>query len=246
MISHFLYSFFTKQKIFLFLVLLSFTFQLNSQSSYYTFYAMDFLKRTRTNENTITQDITSSAKSNLRMSAQFYTCAGSDWFFKGDVSYLATISTAILYKKDMVFNNGLFDFQVNKSFNPNRPISMGPIDWRIGMGIAFGLKLFDNNGGEANAFADYGLSIHNSFDIGDNFQLTYFNNFGSGYNPRYEKMAWTSHEFYIMYDAGWAIQPTITPSISTYRYAESKENIQHLDIKHRYISFKIGLIRVID
>lgn len=222
-----------------------FTFQTLSQSDYMAFYVTDLMKRTRTTENSNTDEIEEIVRRNTWICAQYYYSVESNWFFKGDISIIPVLAMGSFYKKDAAFNGGLFDFQINKSFNAKRPISMGPIDWRIGMGLSLGFRLFDNNGGSANSFLSYGLSIHNTFDIGENFQVTYFNNLATGYNPRYEHIFRTSHEFFIMYNANWAFQPTFTPYIETFRYNESGSS-SYLDIKHKYAGFKIGVVRVID
>ena len=170
----------------------------------------------------------------------------NNFFLKGDISFLPMIPFSLLYDKELTFDTGLFDFSFNKTFNPNRPIKMGPIEWYFGMGLGLGIKVFDNQGGQANAFFSYGLSFNSTINIGDNFQLYYLNTLNFSYNPKYDEMYRTSHEFFIFYDWKWKIKPSIIPYIETFRFEETMSNSISYAKTFRYSGFRFGVTKVLD
>lgn len=170
----------------------------------------------------------------------------SNYFFKGDISFVPWLAFSWLYDKEVTFDTGLFDFNFNKTFNPNRPLSIGPVDMHFGMGLGLGIKIFDNQGGSANAFLSYGLSFHSIVNVTENFQLFYLNTLNLSYNPKYNEMGRTSHEFFFFYDFGWKIQPSIIPYIETFRFNETLSNGMSFDRTFRYAGVKFGLTMAID
>lgn len=171
---------------------------------------------------------------------------GSNFFWKGDVSFVPWIAFSWLYDKEVTFDTGLFDFNFNKTFNPKRPLSIGPVDLHFGMGLGLGLKVFDSQGGTANAFLSYGLSFHSIVNITDNFQLFYLNTINLSYNPKYNEMGRTSHEFFFFYDCNWRIKPSIIPYIETFRFNETLANGTSFDRTFRYAGVRFGLTTTID
>ncbi len=114
------------------------------------------------------------------------------------------------------------------------------------MGLNLGLKMFDNNYGdsyEANAFLSYGFSINSIIDFGENVQLFYLNTLNFSYNPRYEEMYRTMHEFYFMYDGKCKFKPSIGPYIETFRFIDTG-NIDN-KISKRFLGLKFGVTAVI-
>jgi hypothetical protein len=169
--------------------------------------------------------------------------------YKGDISFFPSLLTLWYNKKENIpYNSAYFDFHVGRVFNHKRPITIGPVETRIGMGANVGLKFFDNNYGKdfgANAFFAYGFSINTIIDFGDSFQLFYLNTLNFSYNPRYEEMFRTMHEFYFMYDNDWKIKPSIAPYIETFRYKEDRTEIND-EITKRFVGIKFGITAVID
>jgi hypothetical protein len=164
--------------------------------------------------------------------------------FKGDISFFPSLLTLWYNKKENIpYNSAYFDFHIGRVFNHKKPIRIGEVETRIGMGINLGLKFFDNNYGKnfgANSFVAYGFSFNTIIDFGENFQLFYLNTLNFSYNPRYEEMFRTMHEFYFMYDNNWKIKPSIAPYIETFRYKEDRNEIND-QITKRFLGIKFGI-----
>lgn len=169
---------------------------------------------------------------------------GSKLTYKGDISFFPSLITLWYNKKNNVpYNSAYFDFHIGRVFNHKKPIRIGEVETRIGMGANLGLKFFDNNYGKnsgANAFVAYGFSINTIIDFGDNFQLFYLNTLNFSYNPRYEEMFRTMHEFYFMYENDWKIKPSIAPYIETFRFKEDRNEVND-QITKRFLGIKFGI-----
>ena len=161
------------------------------------------------------------------------------------ISFFPSLITLWYNKKNNIpYNSAIFDINAGRVFNHKRPISIGLVDTRIGMGLNLGLKLFDNNYGQiygANSFIAYGLSLNTIIDFGDNFQLFYLNTFNFAFNPRYSELYRTMHEVYFMYKNNWKFRPSIAPYIETFRYKESSSNEKDNQINKSFIGIKFGV-----
>lgn len=168
---------------------------------------------------------------------------------KGDISFFPSLLTLWYNKRNNIpYNSSYFDFNFGRVFNHKRPIRIGEVETRIGMGLNVGLKFFDNNYGDsygANAFLAYGFSFNTIIDFGENVQLFYLNTLNFSYNPRYEEMFRTMHEFYFMYNANWKIKPSIAPYVETFRFSEA-DIIVNDQITKRFLGLKFGITAVID
>ncbi len=139
------------------------------------------------------------------------------------------------------YSVGLFDASAGKTFNKNRPVKIGPLEFRFGAGLNLGFRFFDNR----NSFLAYGINFHSFLDIGDRFQMLYINSSSMGYNAKYEDISRKLHELYIFYNINKLVQISLCPFIDKNKFIEQPylEN-EHL---HKYMGFKIGLVgKIID
>jgi hypothetical protein len=138
------------------------------------------------------------------------------------------------------YSVGLLDASAGKTFNKNRPIKIGPLEFRFGAGLNLGFRFFDYK----NSFLAYGINFHSFLDIGDNFQMLYINSSSLGYNARYENISRKLHEVYILYNFNMKAQFSFCPFIDKNKFTEQPylEN-EHL---HKYIGFKIGVVRTLE
>ncbi len=167
---------------------------------------------------------------------------------KGDISFFPSLITLGYNKRNNIpYNSSYFDINFGRVFNHKRPIRIGEVETRIGMGLNVGLKFFDNNYADSygsNAFFAYGFSFNTIIDFGENVQLFYLNTLNFSYNPRYEEMYRTMHEFYFMYNANWKIKPSIAPYVETFRYVEAG-GVANDEITKRFLGLKFGVTAVI-
>ena len=164
-----------------------------------------------------------------------------------DVSFASTIESKFFFVLDgsafTFFNNGTYNFGVldtraGLSFHPNHPIRFGDnFQMVFGGGGALGFKIanLESAGG---SFLAYGIALDCIINIGDNFQMLYVNTATPGFNPRYEEMARTKHEFFIMYNINDKGMLGISPYIETFRYVEA--NKLDIDITSRVKGLRIG------
>lgn len=220
-----------------------------AQNNYAFHSIVDIYKSKTTIENGITGEL---SEEYIHNGGRFdYCLAGtfeSKITLKVDGSFFPSLIT-LWYnkKKNLPYNSAYFDFHIGRVFNHRKPIRFGEVETRIGMGINLGLKFFDNNYGQengANAFVAYGFSFNTIIDFGEHFQLFYLNTLNFSYNPRYEEMYRTMHEFYFMYDNNWKIKPSIAPYIETFRYKEDRSEIND-QINKRFLGIKIGITAAI-
>jgi hypothetical protein len=204
------------------------------------------LKRTATHENTTTGDISNHVAKSFRLDLSYARTWDSDFIVRADASFVPLYATAILYDEDSPFNASFYDFNFGKSFNKRNPIEIGPLEWYLGMGIGTGIKIFDSQIDETNGFVSFGLSFNSIINIGENFQFLYINSVHGSYNPGYDEMSRTMHEFFFFYNTKYRIQPVIAPYIETFRYESTLSNGYIFESKTRYVGLKIGLTKTLD
>lgn len=157
--------------------------------------------------------------------------------------YLKGIGTgleAMIFPASKPYSLSLLDVNFGKNFNKNRPISLGPVDIRLGMGLTAGFKFFSYK----HSYLSYGITFHSMINFGENCQLLYVNTLAPGFNNRYDKIGRTAHEFYFMYEINEKVGFSLSPYKETYHYQEV--DTPDLAVKNKFLGLRIGFCGVIE
>lgn len=202
-----------------------------SQESFAFISIGSFYKNTvqRTNENT--GDISNSDPEMFGFPD--LACVGTfdaNFYFK----LHGTGLEAMIVPTSKPYNLSLLDCNFGKNFNAKRPISLGPVDIRLGMGVTAGFKFFSYK----HSYLSYGLTFHSMINVGENFQILYINTLAPGFNKKYDKIGRTANEFYIMYNINKLLQISLCPYIEKYHYVDTDE--LDIAVKNKFLGLKLG------